>query len=112
MNSMINQISDSFEGSFLQENEHANIQKSERLLSLGAGAFIGLKGIGNLFSHPLMALTELGIGGALIYRGMTGFCHLKAAMNDQRTGAEQHADNLSRMSPSEVNNRIDPEVAY
>ena len=112
MNSMIDQISDSFEGSLLQENENANIQKSERMLSLGAGAFIGLNGLGNIFSHPLRALVKLGLGGALLYRGMTGFCHLKAAMTDQRTAATQHADSLSQMSASEVNNRIDPEEAY
>lgn len=112
MNAMINQISNSFEGSLLQKNENANIQKSERMLSLGAGAFIGLSGLGNLFSHPLRGLFELGIGGALVYRGMTGFCHLKAAMTEQQTGTMQHTDTLNQMSASEVNNRIDPEVAY
>ncbi len=112
MNALINEISNSLEGSFLQENENANIQKSERMLSLGAGAFIGLSGLGNLFSHPLRALLELGISGALMYRGMTGFCHVKAAMTEQQSGTTLHTDTLNQMSASEVNNRIDPEIAY
>jgi len=83
-NSIINRITDSLDGSVLQQSENANVGKSERIVSLGAGAFIALKGITNVFSHPLLALTELGLGGALLYRGFTGYCPVKEKLEDQR----------------------------
>jgi hypothetical protein len=109
--SIIDQISESLEGSIMQENPNGNLERSERLISIGTGAFIGLKGLGNIFSHPLIALTELGLGGALLYRGMTGFCHVKAAMAAQE-GNPVAVKEMDRPSASEVNDRIDPEVAY
>ena len=82
-NSMMNKIGNTLEGSLMQYNPDANVSMSERYLSLGTGAFITLKGITNIFSHPLIALTELGLGGALMYRGVTGYCPVKAMMEDQ-----------------------------
>ena len=60
-NSIINNLTDTLNHSILQENANANVGKSERIVSVGAGAFIALKGITNVFSHPLIALTELGL---------------------------------------------------
>ena len=80
---MINRLTDTFNGSVLQQNENANVGKSERIISLGAGAFIALKGISNVFSHPFLAITELGLGGALLYRGLTGYCAVKEKLEDQ-----------------------------
>jgi len=82
-NSIINTISDALNCSILQESEHANVGKSERIISVGTGAFITLKGISNLFSHPLLALTELGFGGALLCRGLTGYCPVKERIDAQ-----------------------------
>lgn len=76
-NSIIDKIADRLQGSVLQESEHTNVGSSERIVSIGAGAFIALSGISNLFSHPLLAVTELGVGGGLLYRGLTGYCAVK-----------------------------------
>lgn len=82
-NSIMNTITDALNCSMLQESEHANVGKSERIISVGTGAFITLKGISNLFSHPLLALAELGFGGALLYRGLTGYCPVKERIDSQ-----------------------------
>lgn len=84
-NSIINNLTDTLNGSFLQESDNANVGKSERIISIGAGAFIALKGITNIFSHPFLALTELGVGGALLYRGITGYCPVKERLDEQDT---------------------------
>ena len=109
--SMINQIGDALEGSLLQPNEFANIEKSERLVSVGAGAFIGLKGITNVFSNPLLAIIEMGIGGALLYRGITGYCPVKDMVSESSSSL-RIVEGMDTPSASEVNDRIDPEVAY
>lgn len=80
-NSIIDTIANKLEGTILQESANANVGTSERILSLGAGAFIALKGISNVFSHPLIAITELGVGGALLYRGLTGYCAVKERLD-------------------------------
>ena len=77
-NSIINKLSDTLNSSVLQEN----VGKSERIVSIGSGAFITLKGITNIFSHPYLALTELGLGGVLLYRGLTGYCPIKEKMEN------------------------------
>ena len=74
---MINKVSETLNKNVLQQNPNANVEKSERLVSLGAGAFIALKGLTNVFSHPLLAIAELGVGGYLLYRGETGYCPVK-----------------------------------
>ena len=83
-NSVVNTISDTLNSSFLQENANANVGQTERMISVGAGAFIALKGLTNIFSHPLLALTELGIGGALLHRGLTGYCAIKEKLDEQQ----------------------------
>ncbi|MEJ6980778.1 DUF2892 domain-containing protein [Pedobacter sp. P351] len=93
-NSIINRLSDTLNSSILQENENANVGTSERIISVGAGAFIALKGISNIFSHPLLALTELGSGGLLLYRGLTGYCPVK----DKFEKMEHH--NIPLSSPT------------
>ena len=81
-NSMMNRVNEVIDTSILQHNPNANIEKSERLVSVGAGAFIALKGLTNVFSHPYLALTELGIGGMLLYRGVTGYCMIKEQLEN------------------------------
>ena len=56
-NSMINKLSDTLNSSILQENTNGYVGKSERIVSIGSGAFIALKGISNVFSHPYLAIT-------------------------------------------------------
>jgi hypothetical protein len=88
-NSVINRLTDTLNSSILQDNENANVGKSERIISVGAGAFIALKGITNVFSHPFLALTELGLGSALLYRGLTGYCPVKEKLDEQQTSLSQ-----------------------
>jgi hypothetical protein len=61
----------------LEVNENTNVSKSERILSIGSGGFIFLKGISNLFAHPLLALAEVTLGAFLVHRGITGHCEVK-----------------------------------
>lgn len=82
-NSMINKVSETLNKNVLQENPGANVEKSERLVSLGAGAFLALKGLTNVFSHPWLAIAELGIGGSLLYRGVTGYCAVKEKIENE-----------------------------
>jgi hypothetical protein len=85
-NSIISNLTNSLEGSVLQYNENANVGKTERIISVGTGAFIALKGITNLFSSPLLALAELTIGGGLLYRGVTGYCAVKEQIDRDDEG--------------------------
>lgn len=111
--SLINQVSNSLENSLLQQNENANIGKSERLLSIGTGAFIGLKGITNIFSNPLTALVELGIGGALLYRGVTGYCAVTAMVEENmNTGTTITNRAMDDTVPVTNTDRVEPRVAY
>jgi len=84
----INKLRDTLEESLLPPNENSNMDKSERVLSLITGAYIFCKGIGNVFSHPVIALGEAVIGGALLQRGVTGYCVLKA-INEKQNVVEE-----------------------
>jgi len=76
-NEVFNKLSETLDKNVLLENQYSNVEKSERLVSIGTGAFITLKGLTNVFSHPWMAIAELGVGGTLLYRGITGYCAVK-----------------------------------
>lgn len=58
-------------------NTKENMDKSEKIVSVGAGAFILLKGLSNIVSKPALGIAELAIGGGLIYRGLSGHCPVK-----------------------------------
>jgi hypothetical protein len=73
----LTELTGTLKESLLQDNENANVEQSERILSLAAGSFVFIKGIGNLFSHPTLALGELIVGGMLVHRGVTGHCAVK-----------------------------------
>lgn len=106
-NSMMNKVSETIDQRILQNNPNANVEKSERLVSIGAGAFLTLKGITNVFSHPLIAMAELGIGSSLLYRGVTGYCAIKNKL--------EHEDMMSQSSMGQsvpVPERANPSEAY
>ena len=108
-NSIMNKVSDTIDHKILQNNPNANVEKSERLVSIGAGAFIALKGITNVFSYPLIAMTELVIGGVLLYRGVTGYCALK----DKLEHSDMTTRNESLMGAGElVPENVNPSVPY
>jgi uncharacterized membrane protein len=110
-NSMMNRLGNTLEGSLMQHNDHANVGKSERVVSLGTGAFIALKGITNLFSHPMIALTELGVGGALLYRGVTGNCPIKEKLENQSTDSK-NMQNVDAQTTANDIERSNPTVPY
>ena len=54
-----------------QSNVVVNVGRDERFLSLAAGAILILYGLGKL---PLSAVSLIGTGAYLVYRGFTGRC--------------------------------------
>ena len=77
-NDKINQVLDNLKRSWEDPFVTENMESSEKVLSLGAGAFIFLSGIGSLLSHPIMGIAKVAVGGGLVYRGLTGYCPVKA----------------------------------
>ena len=82
-NQVIDKLKDTFKGPILKENEDANIAKSERVLSVAAGAFVLFQGLTSIFSHPILALGEIALGGTLIQRGVTGTCPVISLLEEQ-----------------------------
>ncbi|WP_447767731.1 YgaP family membrane protein [Sphingobacterium faecium] len=68
--------------------ENGKIETSERILSVVAGGFIVGAGVRFLIKHPLTALSGLSLGGALVYRGVTGKCAVKKAIEDDAERVE------------------------
>jgi uncharacterized membrane protein len=60
-----------------------NVGVTERNVSIVAGAALGLMALSRPLS--LRGLAFAGLGGALIYRGVTGHCHLYDALGIDRT---------------------------
>ena len=54
-----------------------NVGETERWLSSAGGAALALAGLAR---GDLMGLGLAAVGGALVYRGMTGHCHLFEAL--------------------------------
>ncbi|HEY0669175.1 MAG TPA: SRPBCC family protein [Sphingobacteriaceae bacterium] len=71
-----------------QENENANVNTAERIISIAAGAFIFYKAVANLAKHPFIALQEAGVGGLLLYRGATGVCPVYSKIGKNSTDVE------------------------
>jgi len=60
-----------------------NIGTSERVLSVIAGGFILGLGVKKLLKSPLTGFSGVTLGGALIYRGVTGHCEVKTVLEDK-----------------------------
>ncbi len=61
-----------------------NIGLSERIISVTAGAFILYNGVAGIFKRkPVKSLTEILMGGGLIYRGAVGYCPLKNTIDSR-----------------------------
>ncbi|MGJ1205980.1 YgaP family membrane protein [Sphingobacterium lactis] len=67
--------------------EYGNVGTSERILSVIAGGFIIGMGARKLFSSPLTAISGLTLGGALVFRGVTGSCPIKEAVEGKQPDA-------------------------
>jgi hypothetical protein len=75
---MNTEVIEVFEGQVPERttSKKANINETEKNISLVAGSFILWKSLKNIFSHPTLAIYGLVLGGALVYRGTTGYCPL------------------------------------
>jgi uncharacterized membrane protein len=69
-------------------SESPNIDQGERGLSIVAGSYLFLKGIKNLFKHPVIGLLETAAGGMLLYRGTTGVCPIYKRLGRDTTDPE------------------------
>jgi hypothetical protein len=69
----------------IENQQTTDILKSERILSIGTGIFITFSGLSRLFSSPLLAITELGLGALLLDRGISGHCVVKGMKKTDRT---------------------------
>lgn len=82
LNDEFKKVTSSIKDTLLPENPNANVGKTDRIISVGTGAYIFFKGVTNLFSSPVLALTEVGVGAALLHRGITGNCAIKKVIDD------------------------------
>jgi uncharacterized membrane protein len=60
-----------------QQQPTVNVNENERLISAGAGAMLALLGISR---RSIPGLILAGVGGSLLYRAATGYCHLYGAL--------------------------------
>ena len=58
----------------LRHDAHTNLSDTERNISIAAGAAIGL--IGLVKGNALIRAASIGLAGALINRGISGYCAL------------------------------------
>lgn len=85
LESITQKLTDTIKGPILQQNDNANVNMPERILSLLAGAVITYKGIKQITSHPIIALQEAMVGGILLYRGATGVCPIYSRLGKDST---------------------------
>ena len=84
----VEQLKNTLEDSLLKENINTNLSKTERILSIAGGTYIALKGLRNIFSHPLIAATELTLGYTLLNRGVSGYCAISEKLEQEPKGPE------------------------
>jgi uncharacterized membrane protein len=80
MNTLINYAIDKIKRKVDEDCKDGNVGTSERILSVIAGGLILSVGVRQLLKHPITAISGVGLGGALVYRGITGKCTIKAAV--------------------------------
>ena len=73
---------------YTTNNNHINVNVAERLLSVGAGAFLLYSGLRHLFKTPFTGLSKVVAGGALLVRGTSGHCPAYAKMGKNSTETE------------------------
>lgn len=82
MKNDLNRLMDSVVDVVIQSTENVNIGTSERIVSAAAGGFMLWKGVKDTFSRPSNAVWEIILGGALLYRGVTGYCSVKNRLDN------------------------------
>ena len=71
-----------------------NVGQTERMVSVGLGAFLLSSGLNNLTSHPIRGLVRTIIGGALLYRGVSGNCPMYSALGKTKGVSHTQAINI------------------
>lgn len=71
-----------------------NVGQTERMINVGLGAFLLSSGLGNLTRHPIKGLLRTLVGGALLYRGVSGHCPLYASMGKTKGVSRTQAVNI------------------
>ena len=83
-----------------------NVGENERLVSVAAGAILAALGVAR---RSVPGVVIAGVGGAMLYRGVTGWCHLSAAMGVD--SAEEERDPRIHVEQAFLINRS-PEELY
>ncbi len=78
-------LTDATTGPLLQQNDNANVNMPERIVSILAGAAITYKGLKQIGRHPIIAIQEAMVGGLLLYRGATGVCPIYSRLGKDST---------------------------
>ena len=73
--------------------ERVNVSRNERWLSAGLGAALALIGLSRA---PLPGLGVAAAGGALMYRGLTGYCPLYQLRRINTAGRTTHQEIVYR----------------
>lgn len=89
MNTLINYAIDKVKRKLDNDCVDGNVGTSERILSVIAGGLILSIGVKQILKNPITAISGVGLGGALVYRGITGKCTIKAAVEQLTNEREE-----------------------
>jgi uncharacterized membrane protein len=87
-----------------------NVGQSERLWSVGLGAFLLSSGLNNLTKHPMKGLVRTFLGGYLLYRGAAGHCAVYGSMG--KTKGVRQAPSINIRTGLIVNKPKDEVYAF
>jgi len=85
LESITDKLTDALKGPLLPQNDNANVDTTERFLSILAGTVIAYKALSQIRKHPIIALQEAMVGGVLLYRGATGVCPIYSRIGKDNT---------------------------
>jgi uncharacterized membrane protein len=85
---LIDNVLDSLKRIEFDQPENANIDQGERGISIAAGSYLFLKGLTNIYRHPILGLLGTAAGGLLLYRGATGVCPVYERLGRDTTDPE------------------------
>ena len=105
-------------GSWHAENEFQphegsgviNVNDTERLVSVGLGAFLLSSGLNNLTRKPVKGLLRTLVGGFLLYRGASGHCPVYGSMG--KTKGVKHSPAINIRTGLIVNKPKDEVYAF
>lgn len=89
MNTLINYAIDKVKRKLDNDCVDGNVGTSERILSVIAGGLILSIGVKQILKNPITAISGVGLGGALVYRGITGKCTIKSAVEQLTNEREE-----------------------